>query len=703
MPLFIAVLMSLTGSLSIASATHKFADKFTKGNESTARHEIRVELFPQAVHGYLHIQDKIFSSLAISQLLIPKPATEITLSYKGVALPFQTETPSRPNGLWQKILPQYPEGTPLIGELLISYNFEPLPQDPHQGGTSKDKVSNEIDAAILDEGVYLSPSSFWYPHLEAAFEQFEMLVSVPLGWSSMTSGVLLASYDSGTRHIEKWQVNYPSEPIHLIANQFIIGEEVYRGVRLQTYFHSEVASHSTEYLVKLKKYLDIYLNFFGSYPYEKFAVVSNFFSTGYGMASYTLLDKNIIPFPFIVDISLGHELLHNYWGNSVYVDSRGGNWCEGLTVFQADYLYELLKGPKNAMNYRRDVVRKYANFVDNQNAIAVRDFQGRYNSATQAIGYGKVMMIFAMLEQELGVEIMNKGLSQMAQQGKFKYQSWADFQSLFESLAQRDLTFFFDQWINRKDVPELSLLSSIKGSQITLGVGQTNSKPYTLSVPVRIDFASGKNHWVRIPVSGVYNEEHFDFSTQEPNDPIVKAELDPEFQLMRAPFPLENPPTLSKFWGRRGNQYGSSYPVTKELDDRLSVISSSFDNHEDEKKVVFFDSNQLNYEIDSAAFIFAPLSDLKNVFFQRLLREQDRIKLEGTLLTLKESGKQFDLAKNLVAAISFEVRGRPVVLFIAPDQGDHFDKAERLSHYSKFSYVILNEQGRRVDAGIWGE
>jgi len=62
----------------------------------------------------------------------------------------------------------------------------------------------------------------------------------------------------------------------------------------------------------------------GPYPYSKFALVENFWETGYGMPSFTLLGEQVIRFPFILHSSYPHELLHNWWGNGVFVDFAAG-------------------------------------------------------------------------------------------------------------------------------------------------------------------------------------------------------------------------------------------------------------------------------------------------------------------------------------------------------------------------------------------
>ena len=80
-----------------------------------------------------------------------------------------------------------------------------------------------------------------------------------------------------------------------------------------------------EYRQATKRYIDMYSEQIGPYAFKKFALVENFWQTGYGMPSFTLLGQQVIRFPFILHSSYPHELLHNWWGNSVFVDYETGN------------------------------------------------------------------------------------------------------------------------------------------------------------------------------------------------------------------------------------------------------------------------------------------------------------------------------------------------------------------------------------------
>ncbi len=658
-------------------------------------HQMKVALFPMVEGGYLTITDSLESAKRPNRFTIPQVVTDLTLFYEGVETPFEVLSGGQ-KARFQKIKPLYGDGAPEKGVLTISYSFKPVFEDHEGGGMGHDQISDEVDAVILDVGVYLAPTSYWYPYVETPFEKFEIEVSSPSGWATMTSGTLASSEELDGWRVEKWSINHPSEPIHFIANQFSIYEEVYRGVKLQTYFHSEVSSHSDAYIQKLKSYLDLYLDFFGNYPYDKFAVVSNFFSTGYGMASYTLLDKNIIPFPFIVDISLGHELLHNYWGNSVYVDYSWGNWCEGLTVYQSDYLYENLKSKDAAIEYRKNIVRKYENFVDEENAIAVKEFLGRYNSATQVIGYGKVMMIFHMLAQELGLPIVNEGLKTLAERGRFQYISWMYIKGIFEELSGENLVTFFSQWIERKDVLDLEIGSFLKeGDRLSIEILQKTQTPYVATVPVRISFQNSEPQWERVKVRDAVTSAQLSLKSDEV---ITKVEIDPEFELMRRPFSFENPATLSKFWGRRDATYLASYPESAELAKGLNEVMSQYDNRDPNAKISFFDPSQKGLNLGDSTFIFLPHTDLAKPFFSMLLAQQDKIKVDGNRITL--AGQQYDLSQ-VTLALSFETGHQVVVLYVSPESQSPVTFSGKLSHFSKYSYLLLDERGRRIDAGIW--
>src|SRR5208337_4444995 len=97
----------------------------------------------------------------------------------------------------------------------------------------------------------------------------------------------------------------------------------------------------------------------------RFSIVENSMPVGYSMPTYTVLGQAVVRLPFIPETSLGHEILHQWFGNSVYVDYAGGNWAEGLTSFLADHLYEEEKG--RGKEYRKGLLIDFASYVNDKN------------------------------------------------------------------------------------------------------------------------------------------------------------------------------------------------------------------------------------------------------------------------------------------------------------------------------------------------
>ena len=95
--------------------------------------------------------------------------------------------------------------------------------------------------------------------------------------------------------------------------------------------------------------------------------------------------------------SLAHEVLHNWWGNGVYIDYESGNWAEGLTTYMADYALAEERGPGEALDMRLGWLRDFAALPEDRD-IAVTAFRSKRHDASQVVGYGKVAFIFHMLK-----------------------------------------------------------------------------------------------------------------------------------------------------------------------------------------------------------------------------------------------------------------------------------------------------------------
>jgi len=244
----------------------------------------------------------------------------------------------------------------------------------------------------------------WHPSItETALYNLKALM--PEGFTAVSEADEVTVSETATGREFSFSFPNPLNEITLAAGEYTEFKDSFNGIGIYAYFFSEDAGLGTKYLEYAKKYLQLYEGLITSYPYKRFSVVENFLPTGYSMPSFTLLGQNVVRLPFIAETALGHEILHQWFGNSVYVDFKKGNWSEGLTAYLSDHLYEDSKG--NGRQYRKNILTDYANYVHPEKEVALKDFMSRTDFASKAVGYGKGAMVFHMLKKLVGDEVQD--------------------------------------------------------------------------------------------------------------------------------------------------------------------------------------------------------------------------------------------------------------------------------------------------------
>jgi hypothetical protein len=410
-------------------------------------------------------------------------------------------------------------------------------------------VQGNNSGIISKKGIYLVAGNYWYPFFPGPLGTYKLQINIAKPYSVVSEGEMSVD-DRGLSRNFTFNVFYPLEFLDLVGGDYIVEEETYKGKKIGTYFFLPDSKYSSMYIKKTKDFIDLYEKLFTPYPFTKFLIVENFLQTGYGMPSFTLLGNRVIPLPFIVTTSLGHEILHNWWGNSVYVDYSQGNWCEGLTVFYADYFYSNQRG--KGIDYRFQVLKDYYSYVNSDNEIAIKDFSSRTNAANRTIGYGKSMMFFYMLRNLIGKENFEKGLKDFAVKYRFKKASFSDIKMIMEKYYKKDLNWFFEQWINRKGAVKLKVelinkRKRIREYIVTLRVYQLQEGlPYILDIPAKIISENGESIKYNIRIDKKEQEIKLAFN-QNP----IEIQLDPDYEIFRKLYKSEVPPSISLFIGEK--------------------------------------------------------------------------------------------------------------------------------------------------------
>ena len=410
----------------------------------------------------------------------------------------------------------------------------------------------ETRGILGPEGVYLDAGSAWVASFGDGMIRFTLEVEGPGGWHviSQGNGSSDAGAGPGGTRIARWDSGSEVEQVYLVGGPLRVEREMAGAVEVLVYLHDWDEALARKYLDATARYLEMYRQLIGPYPYGKFALVENFWETGYGMPSFTLLGEQVVRMPFILTSSYPHEILHNWWGNSVFVDYGSGNWCEGLTAYMADHLIQEQQGA--GAEYRRSTLQKYRDYVKEGRDFPLVEFRNRHSAATEAVGYGKSLMMDHMLRLRVGDDAFRAALADFYRKQRGSRAGFDDIRASFESITGEDLSGFFEQWVGRSGAPSLVVRDVRVGDSaagggaytVTGSIEQVQAgAPFSLAVPVIVATEGGRQSFV------VEMERKTAPFTLTLDARPTALRVDPSFDVFRLLDPHETPASIGQVFG----------------------------------------------------------------------------------------------------------------------------------------------------------
>ena len=360
------------------------------------------------------------------------------------------------------------------------------------------------------------------------------------------------------------------------------------------------------------------------------------------------------------------------------MDYSQGNWCEGITAYMADHLLQEQRG--SGGTYRRTTLQKFTDYVNDENDMPINKFLSRNNSAEEAIGYGKVLMVNNMLRNDLGDEVFIKAYQKFYQDNEFTKASFSDIQKSFEEVSGKNLDGFFKQWIDRKGAPALEL-SAVEATdnKLQFTLKQTQKEDvFNMQIPIAI-FTEGNDQVVWKKVEMTEKEQNFTFElSQKP----LRIEIDPQFNVMRRLDRKEVPSSLSQVFGAK--QSAIILPATsKHLTayQELATMWKGTQEAQGKEALIILDSDVQTIPTDKSVWVLG----YENVFNKNNLQSSYSAAFNN------ETNEQINnLAKSgsLVYAIPNPENLAQSVGFVGANS-DLAIKAlsSKLLHYGKYGYL----------------
>jgi len=571
-----------------------------------------------------------------------------------------------------------------------------------QQGEEYQRSFSETPGIISPKGVFLSGTSFWVPTFAEELVSFDLEVDeLPQGWEIISQGrrSIHEKTEQGLR--VQWKMKFPSEEIYLVGGPLTEYRDQQGETEVFAFLRTPDEGLARRYLEATKRYLRMYESILPAYPFPSFALVENFWETGYGMPGFTLLGQKIIRFPWILTSSYPHELLHNWWGNSVYVDFSTGNWCEGLTAYMADHMLAEQRG-EGAL-YRRTTLKKFTDLVNPKNDFPLTEFHNRYSGASEAIGYGKALMLFHMMRRIVGDEEFRRALTRFDQDFRFQRASFADLAASFFHIGGPVLAPFVKEWTTRTGAPEIKLhdpkVLETKDPKhpymLSLKLSQEggNGKAYPLEIPIAVTLkGADKALWHIQKTCGLQCTVEIPC----PSRPI-RVDVDPEFDLMRRLDPLEVPPAISTLMGAKTPLFVLPSRASEGERSAWKKLATTWAAPEAPRI-------KLDSEIEALPSSPAWVLGARNRFAGEIIWRLEAQGVHGTTGHLIIGEDSFDSSGNSVVLISRDPKNPSMAAgLITAGPAEAIPALTRkLPHYQKYSYLAFKTgEATNILKGMW--
>ncbi len=342
-------------------------------------------------------------------------------------------------------------------------------------------------------------ASDWWPcknTLADKADSVELLVTVNSNFKVGSQGRLLSVVNNGngtsTHH---WKSLYPIAPylVSVAISDYVQFSNWFKyspadSMEILNYVLPEHLAEAQRELPKTVDMMRIFTELFGSYPFlkEKYGHAEY---TGGGMEHQTMTSLG----RYREDI-IAHELAHQWFGDMITCRTWSDLWLnEGFAEYATGLYLERQYGAASYRTYMDEIMNAALNAKGRLGAPDTSNLSSLFNFSLM---YAKGGTVLHMLRHVLGDSLFFRSMKSYAEQPQLKYSSAStnDLIAVCESVANRELDFFFQEWIYGEHIPTYFYSWTWNGAgdtaKLTITVqqpsGRTNPSFFTMPLDFRI-------------------------------------------------------------------------------------------------------------------------------------------------------------------------------------------------------------------------
>jgi aminopeptidase N len=396
-------------------------------------------------------------------------------------------------------------------------------------------------AYVGPEGSYLMYASRWFPFHDYAADRAtsDITVIVPTG---MTVGGI--SDEAVNPQVDKTgttRFRFVNKTPQLIGN-FIAGQYIAKSLKfgryeLQFFVKPGSENRVAPYGELMGKALEFYTNQYGAPAFGTRMIIAQTddeaFEAYSGPGILFLAAKFFDGSKTAPEERFQREVAYQWWGQTVGLKSFDDAWIsQGLAEWSAFALRQssLSGAPLDAT--QREEQERALTFEQTSSIVRAPGSLDDQSAAYQSIVLYKGAMVFSMLRETIGKEKFDTLLQKFLEQFRNKNASIDDFERLTSQVAERNMRYFFAQWLEGTGVPEFSvdyqIIRTRAGKFRTRGTVRQNFENLNMPVELALRSEGGDVQMKKLNFEG--RSEDFDF---ESSGQPISADVDPNDKILR--------------------------------------------------------------------------------------------------------------------------------------------------------------------------
>jgi len=273
-----------------------------------------------------------------------------------------------------------------------------------------------------------------------------------------------------------------------------------------------------------RKCMQFFEDKIGSYPYPFLTVVDGYITAGGIEYPNLVIINDNISNPISLSATIIHEIAHQwFYGLIANNQTRYGWMDEGFATFFENLAFEYIYGEENyyvtspqgfwgkyfgySKNHRQNDLIIYLKYIRSGNEEQIDLPYDWFQNDYYTPYYQKMSLVISQLRYLLGDTDFWKGIKEYFNTWKFRHPYPQDLYNCFEKVSQKNLNWFFTQWLNTTWHCDYSVKqvrgnwkSQADSSYYLAKVTFEKKQPINMPLDFKLSLKDGNRYHYRIPV-----------------------------------------------------------------------------------------------------------------------------------------------------------------------------------------------------------